>query len=679
MNQSPAAGATPADPIDLRAARLRAELLRHAHAYYVLDAPAIPDAEYDRMFRELQAIEDAHPRLRVPDSPTRRVGGAPLAGFAEITHRQPMLSLNNAFELAEMEAFDKRVREGLDVELVAYAVELKFDGLAMSLCYEDGVLAQAATRGDGATGEDVTANVRTIRAIPLRLACSAAPALLEVRGEVLLFKDDFAALNRRQAEIGEKTFVNPRNAAAGSLRQLDSRITARRPLKFFAYGIGAVDGVELPPTHAQMLDWFATLGLPVCADRAVVSGGAGLAAFYAEIGARRPSLPYDIDGVVYKVNRLDWQRALGFVSRAPRFALAHKFPAQEELTVVEDIEVQVGRTGAITPVARLAPVFVGGVTVTNATLHNEDEVRRKDVWRRDTVIVRRAGDVIPEVMMVSQAGPRAEADYFRMPLNCPVCQSEVVREEGEVIARCSGGLFCAAQRKQALLHFAQRRAMDIEGLGEKLVEQLVDADVVRTPADLYRLGVANLSALERMAEKSAHNVLAAIEKSKNTMLARFIFALGIRHVGETTAKDLARHFGALDPLIAADEEALSQANDVGPVVAASIAGFFRQPHNREVVEQLRAGGVRWDEGPPLALASGKLQGKIFVLTGTLPTLSREAAKERLEAQGAKVAGSVSKKTDYVVAGAEAGSKLARALELGVAVIDEDGLKALLEP
>ena len=679
MNESLAAGATPADPIDLRAAQLRTELLRHAHAYYVLDAPAIPDAEYDRMFRELQAIEEAQPRLRVSDSPTRRVGGAPLAGFAELTHRQPMLSLNNAFELAELEAFDKRVREGLDVEVVDYAVELKFDGLAMSLCYENGVLAQAATRGDGATGEDVTANVRTIRAIPLRLACSVAPALLEVRGEVLLFKDDFAALNRRQAEIGEKTFVNPRNAAAGSLRQLDSRITARRPLKFFAYGIGAVDGVELPPTHAQMLDWFATLGLPVCADRAVVSGSVGLAAFYAAIGLRRPSLPYDIDGVVYKVNRLDWQRALGFVSRAPRFALAHKFPAQEALTVVEDIEVQVGRTGAITPVARLTPVFVGGVTVTNATLHNEDEVRRKDVWRRDTVIVRRAGDVIPEVMMVSQAGPREEADYFRMPLRCPVCQSEVVREEGEVIGRCSGGLFCAAQRKQALLHFAQRRAMDIEGLGEKLVEQLVDADVVRTPADLYRLGVANLSALERMAEKSAHNVLAAIEKSKDTTLARFIFALGIRHVGETTAKDLARHFGALDRLIAADEAALSQANDVGPVVAASIAGFFRQPHNREVVELLRAGGVIWGEGPALALASGKLQGKTFVLTGTLPTLSREAAKERLEAQGAKVSGSVSKKTDYVVAGAEAGSKLARALELGVAVIDEDGLKALLEP
>ena len=667
------------DATAIRAAELRSLLQRYGHAYHVLDAPSVPDAEYDRLFRELQALEAAHAELRVPDSPTRRVGGAPRDGFAEWRHRQPMLSLNNAFDQSELEAFDRRVRESLDVEVVEYAVELKFDGLAMSLTYEDGVLTQAATRGDGATGEDVTANVRTIRTIPLRLAGTALPRLLEVRGEVLLFKDDFAALNRRQAQAGDKEFVNPRNAAAGSLRQLDSRITAQRPLRFFAYGVGAIEGAELPATHARMLDWFADLGLPVCDERELVNGAAGLAAFYAAVGGRRDALPYDIDGVVYKVNRLDWQRALGYVSRAPRFAIAHKFPAQEELTQVEDIEVQVGRTGAITPVARLRPVFVGGVTVTNATLHNEDEVRRKDVWRRDTVIVRRAGDVIPEVMMVSQAGPREEGDYFRMPTHCPVCQSEVVREEGEAIARCSGGLYCAAQRKQALLHFAQRRALDIEGLGDKLVEQLVDADVVRTAADLYRLGLASLVALERMADKSAQNVLDAIEKSKVTTLARFIFALGIRQVGEATARDLARHFGALDALIAADEAQLAEVNDVGPVVAASIVRFFRQPHNREVVLQLRAAGVHWEEGAPQAGAAGGLAGKTFVLTGTLPTMSREEAKARLEAHGAKVAGSVSKKTDYVVAGAEAGSKLARALELGVAVIDETGLKALLEP
>jgi DNA ligase (NAD+) len=661
-----------------RAAWLRAELERHARAYYVLDAPTIPDAEYDRLFRELQDLESAHPELRSPDSPTLRVGGAPLEGFGEVTHRVPMLSLNNAFEDAEVEAFDRRAREALESAPVEYAAELKFDGLAMSLAYEHGVLVQAATRGDGSTGEDVTANVRTIRAIPLRLATDNPPALLEVRGEVLMFREDFAAMNRRQAEAGEKTFVNPRNAAAGSLRQLDSRITASRPLRFFAYGLGSLEGGEPPATHAGLLDWFAALGLPVCDERAVVTGADGLIAFYRRVGALRSGLPYDIDGVVYKVNRLDQQSTLGFVSRAPRFAIAHKFPAQEELTVVEDIEVQVGRTGAITPVARLAPVFVGGVTVTNATLHNEDEVRRKDVWRRDTVVVRRAGDVIPEVMMVSKPGPREDGDYFRMPTRCPVCDSEVVREEGEAIARCSGGLFCAAQRKQALLHFAQRRAMDVEGLGEKLVDQLVDADIVRTPADLYRLGLSSLVALERMAEKSAQNVLDAIDRSRRTTLARFIFALGIRHVGEATARDLARHFGALDRLMDADEAALALVPDVGPVVAASIARFFRQPHNREVAEQLRACGVTWEEGEPAQAPAGALAGKTFVLTGTLPGMSREEAKARLEAAGAKVAGSVSKKTDYVVAGADAGSKLAKAQELGVAVIDEEQMKQLLE-
>ena len=668
-----------------RARDLRQEIARHDHAYYVLDQPVVPDAHYDRLMRELVSLEEAYPALRTWDSPTQRVGGAPLAAFAQVTHRVPMLSLSNAFDEAELRAFDKRVAEALDLTgvdagveyAVEYAVEPKFDGLAISLTYENGVLTRAATRGDGQTGEDVTANVRTIRAVPLRLA-AAAPRLIEVRGEVLLFKAAFAELNLRQAVAGEKTFVNPRNAAAGSLRQLDPRVTAQRPLRFFVYGCGAIEGAALPATHCALLDWFATLGLPVCSERAQARGADGLRAYYERIGRLRPDLPYDIDGVVYKVDSLAAQQALGFVSRAPRFAIAHKFPAQEEMTEIEDIEVQVGRTGVITPVARLRPVFVGGVTVTNATLHNEDEVRRKDVWRRDTVIVRRAGDVIPEVMAVAQPGPRAPDDWFSMPLRCPVCDSEVVREEGEAAARCTGGLACAAQRKQALLHFAQRRAMDIEGLGDKLVDQLVDAGVVRTPADLYKLGVASVAALERMAEKSAQNVLAALEASKATTLGRFIFALGIRHVGEATARDLARHFGSLDSLIAADEARLALAPDVGPVVAAAIARFFRQPHNHEVVMQLRAAGVHWEEGRPSALAASPLAGKTFVLTGTLPQLSRDDAKQMLEARGAKVAGSVSKKTDYVVAGAEAGSKLAKALELGVTVIDEAGLLKLLE-
>jgi DNA ligase (NAD+) len=670
-----------------RARALRAEIARHSHAYYVQDAPTIPDAEYDRLFRELQELEAADPGLLTPDSPTQRVGGAPLPAFAQVVHRTPMLSLNNAFDDAEVEAFDKRVREALDQDQVEYAAELKFDGLAMSLSYEDGVLVQAATRGDGETGEDVTANVRTIREIPLKLALAQPPRRIEVRGEVLLYKADFAELNRRQREAGEKEFVNPRNAAAGALRQLDSRITARRPLRFFAYGIGgyaaAHAGEALAPTvpadsHAGLLDWYESIGLPVCAERVVTSGATGLLAFYRAVGEKRASLPYDIDGVVYKVNRLDAQQALGYVSRAPRFAVAHKFPAQEELTEVLDIEVQVGRTGAITPVARLKPVFVGGVTVTNATLHNEDEVRRKDVWRGDLVTVRRAGDVIPEVVMVSRPGPRREADRFVMPAQCPVCGSEVVREEGEAIARCSGGLFCAAQRKQALLHFAQRRALDIEGLGDKLVDQLVDADVIKTPADLYKLGVASLAALERMAEKSAQNVVEAIDKSRHTTLPRFLFGLGIRQVGEATAKDLARQFGSLDAIMEATEEQLLQVPDVGPVVAASIARFFRQPHNREVVEQLRAAGVTWQEGAARQNVVSSLAGKTFVLTGTLPQLTRDEARDMIEAKGGKVAGSVSKKTDYVVAGTEAGSKLVKAQELGVTILDEPALKNLLD-
>ncbi|NUO86404.1 MAG: NAD-dependent DNA ligase LigA [Cupriavidus sp.] len=684
------AGALPADAAASRVAWLREELDRHNYQYYVLDAPTVPDAEYDALFSELMALELEHPELQTPDSPTQRVGGEPLAAFDSVRHRVPMLSLNNAFADDDVLNFDRRCAQGLGrsapaageadlfsaADAVEYACELKFDGLAMSLRYEDGRLVQAATRGDGETGEDVTVNVRTIKAIPLKLR-GQAPAVLEVRGEVFMFRRDFDKLNARQAEAGDKTFVNPRNAAAGSLRQLDARITARRPLSFFAYGLGELQGVERPPTHSAMLDGFAALGLPVCKDRAVVKGAQGLLDFYRDIGKRRDELPYDIDGVVYKVNALAEQERLGFVSRAPRFALAHKFPAQEMTTIVEDIEVQVGRTGAITPVARLRPVFVGGVTVTNATLHNEDEIRRKDVHVGDTVIVRRAGDVIPEVVAVVAERRPADARAFVMPTACPVCGSHIEKLEDEAIARCTGGLICAAQRKQSLLHFAQRRAMDIEGLGDKLVEQLVDQGIVRTPADLYKLGVAKLAALERMADKSAANLVAAIDKSRETTMNRFIFALGIRHVGEATAKDLAKHFGKLDALMAADEAALLEVNDVGPVVAQSIANFLAEPHNVEVIEQLRAAGVHWPESEPAARAPAPLSGKTFVLTGTLPTLSREDAKELLEAAGAKVAGSVSKKTDYVVAGAEAGSKLDKAEALGVPVLDEAGMLALL--
>ncbi len=661
-----------------RASLLRGEIERHNHAYYVLDAPTIPDAEYDKLFRELLELEQVHPELAAPDSPTQRVGGVPLAEFGQVQHSVPMLSLNNAFSEEEAAAFDRRCREGLGVEEVEYAVEPKFDGLAITLIYEGGVFVQGATRGDGYTGEDVTANLRTVKNIPLRLAADA-PARLEVRGEVLMFRAEFERLNQRQRARGDKEFANPRNAAAGSLRQLDSKVTARRPLRFFAYGVADAGTVAPAPTfYSEMMDRVAAWGFPVATERDVVRGAAGLANYYARIGAARQQLPYDIDGVVYKVNRLADQERLGFVSRAPRFAIAHKFPAEEALTTVEAIEVQVGRTGAITPVARLAPVFVGGVTVTNATLHNEDEVRRKDVRVGDTVIVRRAGDVIPEVVAIVPEKRPILAPEFVMPKLCPVCNSAVERPEDEAIARCSGGLFCPAQRKQALLHFASRRAMDIEGLGEKLVEQVVDNAIVKTPADLYKLGLLALASLERMAEKSAANLLAAIEKSRTTTLARFIFALGIRNVGEATAKDLARHFGGIDALMAADEAPLQQVPDVGPIVAASIARFFAEPHNVEVIEQLRAAGVHWPEGEPQATVASAISGKTFVLTGTLPTLTREAAKEMIEARGGKVAGSVSKKTDYVVAGAEAGSKLDKAQQLGVTIIDETQFLELIQ-
>jgi DNA ligase (NAD+) len=675
--------ATDSSPAEFaRLTELRRVLHEHAHRYYVLDAPVIPDAEYDRLFQELQAIEAKHPQWLTPDSPTQRVGGKVLDTLAPVRHAVPMLSIETETDTTAQGAqdFDARVRKALGLQEsdppVEYAAELKFDGLAINLRYEQGVLVQAATRGDGETGEDVTQNVRTIGQIPLRLDGCDAP-VLEVRGEVYMRRDDFEALNEKQREKGDKTFINPRNTAAGAIRQLDPALVAQRPLSFFAYGLGEVQGCALPATHALLLDALQAMGLPVCVERTVAQGAAGLTAFHEAIRAKRDALPFDIDGVVYKVNSLALQQQLGFKTREPRWAVAHKYPAQEMLTTVHAIEVQVGRTGKLTPVAKLAPVFVGGVTVTNATLHNEDEARRKDVRVGDTVIVRRAGDVIPEVVAVLPEKRQPGAEVFTMPRTCPVCGSAAVREEEEADYRCTGGLFCSAQRKQAMLHFAGRRAVDIEGLGDKLVDQLVDGGVVKTLPDLYRLGLTALASLERMADKSAQNIVDALEKSKQTTLPRFIFGLGIRHVGEATAKALARHFGKLDAIMDASEEQLLQVPDVGPIVAQSIHTFFQQAHNREVVEQLRACGLRWEEGEPSPAAQLPLAGKTFVLTGALPTLSREQAKEMLEAAGAKVAGSVSKKTDYVVAGAEAGSKLDKARELGVAVIDEAGLQALL--
>ena len=663
-----------------RVEALRARIRDADYKYYVLDAPDVSDAEYDAWMRELAELEAAHPALAAPDSPTQRVGGAASEAFEAVTHRLPMLSLNNAFTDEEVEAFDRRVRDALGIEIVRYACEPKFDGLAVSLVYEGGRLAVGATRGDGTTGENVTANLRTIGAIPLALP-EGAPRRLEVRGEVVMLKRDFERLNAAQAAKDEKTFANPRNAAAGSLRQLDPKVTASRRLTFQAYGIGEVDWGRLAPpgAHSALMDWLVSLRFPVTRERALAAGLAGILGYYRRLGERRASLPFEIDGVVYKVDDHAQQRALGFVSRAPRFAVAHKFPAEELPTEVLGIDVQVGRTGAITPVARLKPVFVGGVTVTNATLHNEDEVHRKDVRVGDTVIVRRAGDVIPEVVRIVPERRPPRTRPFAMPAKCPECGSAVVRLEGEATARCTGGLFCPAQRKASLLHFAGRRAMDVEGLGEKLVDQLVDGGIVRTPADLYTLGVAKLASLERMADRSAGNLVAAIEKSKSTTLARFVFALGIRHVGEATARDLARHFGGLDALMDADEAALSGVRDVGPVLAESIARFFAEPHNRQVIERLRAAGLHWPEHAPAAApAEGPLAGLTLVLTGTLPTLSRDEAKAMIEAAGGRASGSVSAKTDYVVAGEDAGSKLAKARELGVPVIDEDALMAMIE-
>ncbi|MEW7847731.1 NAD-dependent DNA ligase LigA [Massilia aurea] len=765
---------------------LVAELNRASYNYHVLDAPTIPDAEYDRLYHELAGLETLYPEAIASDSPTQRVGDAPIPEFNQVTHAVPMLSLNNGFHDDDIDNFDRRVREGLETRAVAYNAELKFDGLAISLRYENGRLVQAATRGDGYTGEDVTANIRTVRVIPLRLHGDAVPAVLEVRGEVLMFKRDFESLNERQRAAGQKEFANPRNAAAGSLRQLDARITNARRLRFFAYGVGQLDGVDLPESHSAMLDWLGVLGLPVAKERQVVTGRDGLLAFYRDIGERRASLPYEIDGVVYKVDSLDDQRALGFVSRAPRFALAHKFPAEEALTTVQAIEVQVGRTGAITPVARLVPVSVGGVTVTNATLHNEDEVRRKDVRVGDTVIVRRAGDVIPEVLgVVLERRPTPEPAVYQLPAQCPVCGSHVVREEGEIVARCSGGLSCAAQRKEAIRHFAGRRMMDIEGLGDRYIDSLVEANLVAGVADLYKLTQDDLLKMKRLADEAdgstpetvkqgkvptkwADNLLAAIAASKAPPLERLLFALGIRHVGESTAKTLAEYLGSLALVRRAPAALLRVLPDIGGTVAQSIAEFFAEEKNQIALDALLAAGVApRDEHPPkaqlrdkldaikllaaldipklteprarqviaagqtledvagrtdfgifglpatvaasleawmseksnrelvtslaamrrelldlvpeaAATADGPMTGKTFVLTGTLPTLSRDAAGALIEGAGGKVASSVSKKTSYVVAGAEAGSKLAKAEELGVTILDEAALLALLE-
>jgi DNA ligase (NAD+) len=711
-----AAGIAPDEDVRRRIDALREEIERHEHAYYVLDAPTVPDAEYDRLFRALQQLEDEHPEFDSPASPTRRVGGRPAAAFGEVVHAVPMLSLLNAFADDDVHAFDRRVREaaqsaGLQASGLRYCAELKFDGLAVSLRYEDGRFAQGATRGDGTIGEDVSANLRTVRAIPLRLD-GAAPRRLEVRGEVLMFRRDFERMNAQQRERGDKTFVNPRNAAAGSLRQLDPALTAQRPLRFFAYGIGeASDDQSLPDSHAALLDWLAQLGLPVAPYRRTACDVEGLLAFQREIGALRPTLPYDIDGVVYKVDQRDWYAAIGFVARAPRFAIAHKFPAEEALTELIAIDVQVGRTGVLTPVARLKPVFVGGVTVTNATLHNEDELARKDLLIGDTVVVRRAGDVIPEVVRALPERRPADARRFAMPSHCPVCGSAAVREPGEVAWRCVGGLYCKAQRKQALLHFAQRRAMDIDGLGERIVEQLVERDLVQTPADLYRLDASTLAGLERMGEKSAANLVASIGRSRDASLERFLFALGIRHVGEEVARILAAELGDVDAVLDADWPALIEAKaaaqkhnararpkgeplapvpleGVGPEIMRAIGTFAAEPHNREVIAALRAAGVdplpaarrrnaaAASEGvgpgqPSAEAGTGRLAGCTIVVSGTLLGMGRDEAEDLIRRHGGNATGSVSKRTSFVLAGENAGSKLARAGELGIPVIDLD--------
>jgi len=680
---------------------LREQIRHHNYRYYVLDDPEVPDAEYDRQMRELQALEAEHPELVTSDSPSQRVGAAPVAAFEEVRHAVPMLSLENAFEPDDVREFDRRIRERLEVKEVEYAAEPKLDGLAISLRYEDGMLMRGATRGDGSTGEDVTQNIRTLKSIPLQLRGSGWPKVLEIRGEVFMPKKGFEELNRRLAKAGEKTYVNPRNTAAGSLRQLDPRITADRPLEFYGYGLGEVAAAFAPRRHSEVLERLRDWGIRVNREIRSVKGAEGCLEYYAAVGKKRASLPYEIDGVVYKVDRLDWQRELGFVARAPRWAVAHKFPAEEQMTRLKSVDFQVGRTGALTPTARLEPVFVGGANVSNATLHNMDEVERKDIRIGDMVIVRRAGDVIPEVAGVVLTKRPKDAKKVKLPKTCPVCGSEVVRPEGEAVARCSGGLFCAAQRGQLIRHFAARRAMDIEGLGEKLIDQLIEKELVTTPADIYKLDAKAFADLERMGEKSAQNLVDAIDKSKTTSLSRFLYALGIPDVGETTAADLARHFrdlGALEEAAVAYEKQrvkhaslepkeaekllkeldLRKVEGIGPVVAEQIGAFFGQPGNRKVIERLVKAGVHWPVTAAPKAGSQTLAGKTLVLTGTLPSMTRDQAKDLILAHGGKVAGSVSKKTDFVIAGSEAGSKLSDAQKLGVTVLDEAGLKKLLQ-
>lgn len=660
---------------------LREQIRHHNHLYHALDAPEVTDADYDRLVRALQTLEAKHPDIVTPDSPTQRVGSAPISAFETVEHSIPMLSLDNAFAEQEVRDFNRRVVDRLDLEgdtVIAYAAEPKLDGAAVSLLYEDGSLVRGATRGDGNRGEDITHNVRTIESIPLKMIGSGYPATLEVRGEVFMPRAGFDGFNEKAREKGEKTFVNPRNAAAGSLRQLDPKLTAERPLDIYVYSVAVADGGALPERHSEILDLLTTWGFPVCPERRLVQGIDGCLGFYADIGEKRDTLSYDIDGVVYKVDSLAFQQSLGFVSRAPRWAIAHKFPAQEETTVVENVEFQVGRTGAITPVARLEPVFVGGVTVSNATLHNMDELQRKDVRVGDTVIVRRAGDVIPEVVQVVKSKRRKGARKVKLPQRCPVCDSKVVREEGEAVARCTGGLYCAAQRIEALKHFVSRRAMDIDGLGAKLIEQLVELERIKTPADIFTLTKEELTSLERMGEKSAENLLAAIEKSKQSQLARFLFGLGIREVGEATAAGLADYYGKLQNLMEADTDDLESVPDVGPVVASRIRAFFDEAHNREVIERLIAAGVTWQESEPTRQPrDGALSGKTFVLTGTLPSMTRDEAKKLIQEAGGRVTGSVSKKTDFVVFGDKAGSKLAKAQKLELTTIDQEGLQKLL--
>ena len=652
---------------------LRQDLRRYEYEYHVLDNPTIPDAEYDRLFHQLKALEAAHPELITADSPTQRVGAKPLSGFAQIRHEIPMLSLDNAFSDEEFYAFVKRIEDRLIrlPEPLTFCCEPKLDGLAVSILYVNGVLTQAATRGDGMTGEDITANIRTIRNIPLQLLMDNPPARLEVRGEVFMPHEGFERLNQQALERGEKTFANPRNAAAGSLRQLDPKITSKRPLVLNAYGIGIAEGVDLPNTHYDRLQWLKSTGIPVNPEIRLCNGTDEVLDFYRDIQNKRSSLGYDIDGTVLKINDIALQEKLGFISKAPRWAIAYKFPAQEELTRLNDVEFQVGRTGAITPVAKLEPVFVAGVTVSNATLHNGDEIERLDIAIGDTVVIRRAGDVIPQIIGVLHDRRPADARPIIFPKTCPVCDSAIVRIEGEAVARCTGGLFCAAQRKEALKHFVSRKAMDIDGVGGKLIEQLVDRELVHTPADLFKLDLTTLTRLERMGTKSAENALASLEKAKNTTLARFIFALGIREVGEATALNLANHFKTLEALQNADLEALQQVPDVGEVVANRILAFWHEPHNVAVVNDLIAQGVHWETVETKEVTENRFKGKTVVLTGTLTQMGRNEAKALLQDMGAKVSGSVSAKTDFVIAGDAAGSKLTKAQELGVTVLTEE--------